>query len=181
LQDIVDALLPQVYAAANAGYIDVERLAVSGQSYGGYSTAAVVSQTQLFRAAIPVNGVYDLAGVYGGLDVQGNSPFIRWAEKDQGRMGESPWANPLRYIMNSPYYRIDRIRTPMLIIAGEGDGTVPYTQSKQLFVGLRRLERPALLAIYPGEGHGIDGWSAAHAADASRRMVEFLRKHLGHP
>ncbi len=180
-QDIVDALLPQVYAAAQAGYIDVERLAVSGQSFGGYSAAAIVSQTRLFRAAIPVNGVYDLAGIYGGLDVQGNSPFIRWAEKDQARMGESPWANPLRYIVNSPYYRVDRIRTPMLIMAGEGDGVVPYAQSKQLFVGLRRLERPAQLALYPGEGHAIDGWSIAHAADASRRMVEFLRKHLGEP
>src|SRR3546814_14046958 len=68
LQHMVDVLLPQVYAAANAGYIDIERLAISGQSYGGYSTASIVSQTKLFRAGIPVNGTYDLAGFYGGLD-----------------------------------------------------------------------------------------------------------------
>src|SRR3546814_6844438 len=73
LQHMVDVLLPQVYAAANAGYIDTERLAISGQSYGGYSTASIVSQTNLFRAGIPVNGTYDLAGFYGGLDEQGNS------------------------------------------------------------------------------------------------------------
>src|SRR3546814_3285814 len=95
---MVDVLLPQVYAAANAGYIDIERLAISGQSYGGYSTASIVSQTNLFRAGIPVNGTYDLAGFYGGLDEQGNSHWIRWAEKGQGRMGDSPWANPQRYI-----------------------------------------------------------------------------------
>src|SRR3546814_12059715 len=40
-------------------------------------------------------------------------------------MGDSPWANPQRYISNSPYYRIDRIRTPLLIVAGNKDTTVP--------------------------------------------------------
>ncbi|WP_411833874.1 prolyl oligopeptidase family serine peptidase [Pseudoxanthomonas mexicana] len=177
-QDITDALLPQVYALANAGYIDIGRLAVSGQSYGGYSTAAVVSTTNLFRAAIPVNGTFDLAGFYGGMDGRGSSFMTHWAEKGQGRMGEPPWENIQRYITNSPYYRIDRIHTPMLIIAGEKDNAVGFEESKRLFVGLRRMNRPAQLAIYPGEGHVISEWSVAHAADASRRMVEFLRRHL---
>lgn len=179
LQHMVDVLLPQVYAAANEGYIDINRLAVSGQSYGGYSTAAIVSQTNLFRAAIPVNGTYDLAGFYGDMDAQGNSHWIRWAEKGQGRMGQSVWDNPLRYIANSPYYRIDRINTPMLIVAGEKDTTVPFHEAKRLFVGLRRLEKPAQLAIYPGEGHVIHSWSPESAADVSERMVRFLDKHLG--
>ncbi|MCD9032120.1 prolyl oligopeptidase family serine peptidase [Luteimonas sp. Y-2-2-4F] len=177
-QDITDALLPQVYALANAGYVDIGRLAVSGQSYGGYSTAAVVSTTHLFRAAIPVNGTFDLAGFYGGMDGRGSSFMTHWAEKGQGRMGEPPWENVQRYIANSPYYRIDRIRTPLLIVAGENDNAVPFEESKRLFVGLRRLERPAQLAIYPGEGHVVSDWSVAHAADASRRMVDFLRRHL---
>jgi len=180
-QDITDALLPQVYALANAGYIDIRRLAVSGQSYGGYSTAAVVSTTNLFRAGIPVNGAFDLAGFYGGMDGRGSSFMTHWAEQGQGRMGEPPWKNVQRYIANSPYYRIDRIHTPLLIVAGEKDNAVPFEESKRLFVGLRRLERPAQLAIYPGEGHVISEWSVTHAADASRRMVEFLRKHLELP
>lgn len=177
-QDMTDILLPQVYALANAGYIDIRRLAVSGQSYGGYSTAAIVSSTNLFRAGIPVNGVFDLGANYGGMDAQGSSFPIQWSEKGQGRMGETPWDNPLRYVVNSPYYRIDRIRTPLLIVAGEGDSAVPYRQSTAFFVGLRRLERPAQLAVYPGQGHGIGEWSLEHAVDVSRRMVEFLRKHL---
>lgn len=177
-QDITDALLPQVYALANAGYIDIRRLAVSGQSYGGYSTAAVVSTTNLFRAGIPVNGTFDLAGFYGSMDGRGSSFMTHWAEKGQGRMGEPPWENVQRYIANSPYYRIDRIHTPLLIVAGEKDSAVPFEESKRLFVGLRRLERPAQLAVYPGEGHVISDWSVAHAADVSRRMVEFLRRHL---
>lgn len=181
IQQMVDILLPQVYAAANAGYIDMGRLAVSGQSYGGYSTGAIVSQTHLFRAGIPVNGLFDLMSSYGRMDEMGDSHGVRWSEAGQGRMGDSPWANPQRYIDNSPYYRADRIRTPLLIVAGERDTTVPYEESKKLFVALRRMERPAQLAIYPGEGHVISTWSVAHAADVSQRMVEFLRKHLGAP
>lgn len=181
LQDMTDVLLPQVYALADAGWIDIRRLAISGQSYGGYSTAAIVSSTNLFRAAIPVNGLYDLGNRYAEMDSQGNSHPVQWAEKGQGRMGESVWDDPLRYVSNSPFYRLDRIRTPLFIVAGERDNAVPFEQSTGLFVGLRRLERPAQLAVYPGQGHVISEWSLQHAVDASRRMVEFLRRYLGEP
>lgn len=180
-EQMTDEVLAQAYAVAEAGYVDINRLAVSGQSYGGYSTASIVSHTKLFRAGIPVNGSFDLASFYGGMDDSGNSHWIRWAEKGQGRMGEHPWINPERYIDNSPYYRVDRIDTPLLIVAGEKDSTVPYEESKKLFVGLRRLERPVQLAIYPGEGHVIATWSKVNAVDVSKRMIDFLDKHLGKP
>lgn len=180
-EQMTDEVLAQAYAVADAGYVDINRLAVSGQSYGGYSVGSIVSHTKLFRAAIPVNGMFDLASFYGGMDDAGNSHWINWAEKGQGRMGETPWVNPQRYIDNSPFYRIDRIYTPLLIVAGEKDSTVPYEESKKLFVGLRRLERPVQLAIYPGEGHVISTWSTESAVDVSQRMVEFLDKHLRAP
>ncbi len=178
---MTDEVLAQAYAAAHAGYIDIDRLAVSGQSYGGYSTGSIVSHTNLFRAGIPVNGPFDLASFYASMADEGDSFWIRWAEQGQGRMGDSPWANPQRYVDNSPYYRAERIRTPLLIVAGESDDAVPYSESKKLFVGLRRLNRPVQLAIYPGEGHVIAEWSTAHAVDVSQRMVDFLDKHLRRP
>ena len=178
-EQMTDEVLAQAYAVADAGYVDIDRLAVSGQSYGGYSTASIASHTKLFRAAIPVNGTFDLASFYAGMDDGGSSHWIRWAEKGQGRMGEPPWVNPQRFMDNSPFYRIDRIHTPMLIVAGEKDSTVPYEESKKLFVGLRRLDRPAQLAIYPGQGHVIATWATESAVDVSRRMVAFLDKHLG--
>jgi dipeptidyl aminopeptidase/acylaminoacyl peptidase len=177
-QQMTDEVLAQVYAAGDAGYIDIDRLAVSGQSYGGYSTGSIVSHTNLFRAAIPVNGCFDLAAFYGGMQDSGNSLWMRWAEKGQGRMGDSPWANPARFIDNSPYYRLDRIRTPLLIVAGSADEIVAYQESKKFFVGLRRMDRPVQLVVYPGEGHVISTWSTANAVDVSQRMVDFLDKHL---
>lgn len=178
-EQMTDEVLAQAYAVADAGYVDINRLAVSGQSYGGYSTASIVSHTNLFRAGIPVNGTFDLAAHYSHMQDTGDSHAIRWAEKGQGRMGDSPWVNPQRYIDNSPFYRVDRIRTPLFLVAGEQDDTVPYEESKKLFVGLRRLGRSVQLAIYPGEGHVISTWSRSNAIDVSQRMVEFLGKHLG--
>jgi dipeptidyl aminopeptidase/acylaminoacyl peptidase len=67
----------------------------------------------------------------------------------------------------------------MLIVHGEED--MAYRDAQKLFSALRRLDRPAQLASYAGEGHVIYEWRRAAAADAARRMVEFYRRHLGNP
>jgi dipeptidyl aminopeptidase/acylaminoacyl peptidase len=177
-KQMVDSLLPQVYHAAELGYIDIERVALSGQSYGGYSTALIASQTNLFRAGIPVNGVFDIAGSYGRIDDNSSSINITWSESSQGRMGVHPWAGLARYLENSPYYRADRIYTPLLLLSGEGDTRVPSEESRRMFTALRRLDKPVQLALYAGQGHVISEWTPALAVDAARRSVEFLRKHL---
>lgn len=181
IKQMVDSLLPQVYRAAELGYIDIRRVALTGGSYGGYGTAAIVSQTNLFRAAIPVNGAYDLGGNYARIGDDGFPKNSAWAESGQGRMGAHPWANVLRYIENSPYYRADKILTPMLIVAGEDDSTVDSDESKRLFVALRRLNRSVELLVYPGQGHSPGSWSQAAAIDMYQRVIEFLRKHLCEP
>lgn len=176
IQEMLDVVLPQVYRAAELGYIDVRRLAVGGQSFGGYGTASIVSGTNLFRAAIAVSGIYDLAGTYGHMDENGGSFWIGWSEGGQARMGTHPWANLRRYLENSPYYRADRIFTPLLIIHGTDDNA--YHDAQKLFSALRRLDRPAELASYPGQDHVVYEWTRSSAIDAAQRMVDFLNRHL---
>ena len=122
-------ILPQVYRAAELGYIDIGRVAVAGQSYGGYCTAALVSTTNLFRAAVAVSGIYDLASNYGYCG-RATTALIEWSEKGQGRMGQPPWSDLRRYLDNSPYYRADRIRTPLLIIHGREDPACPVNEAE---------------------------------------------------
>ncbi len=177
MQEMVDVLLPQVYKAAELGYVDVARLALSGQSFGGYGTAAIVSRTNLFRAAVAVSGIYDLPGTYGHLLEDGAAFWIGWSENGQARMGTHPWANLRRYIDNSPYYQADKIFTPLLIVHGDHDHA--YHDGQKLFAALRRLDRQAELASYAGQGHVIYEWTRSAAIDAAQRMVAFYRKHLG--
>jgi len=179
IQEMTDAVLAQVYRAADLGYSDIDRLAIMGQSYGGYSTAAIVTQTQLFRAAMALDGMYDLGSVYGWMDRAGGSANFVWAESSQGRMGTHPWANLQRYVMNSPYYLADKIHTPLLLIHGRKDDACPVQEAEKMFNALKRLEREAELAVYDGEGHVPGEWALVNAVDASQRMLDFLARHLG--
>jgi dipeptidyl aminopeptidase/acylaminoacyl peptidase len=173
IDEMLDSLMPQIYRAAELGLVDPTRLALQGNSFGGYGTAAIATQTNLFRAAVPTNGIYDLVGyTYFGAPA-GN---IAWTEDRQPRVGDHLWAAPLRYIRASPLYAVDKITTPMLIMQGGDDWLRP--QAEVLFTALKRLDKPAQLAIYEGCGHWIEAWPTAQAIAATERILEFYGRHL---
>ncbi len=174
--EMVDVLLPQALRAAELGYVDPSRLGVIGQSYGGYGAASIVTRTNIFRAAVPISGIFDLFGTYGRIDVDGEGFWLAWSESGQARMGDHPWADVRRYLDNSPYYHADRIHTPVLIVHGTADDA--YHDAGKLFTALRRLGRPAQLASYLEQGHVIRSWRREAAVDAARRIVEFFDRHL---
>lgn len=173
VDEMVDSMMPQIYRAAEKGFIDVNRLALQGNSFGGYATAAIVTQTNLFRAAVPTNGPYDL--ISGTYD-KPPSGSIAWTENRQPRLGTHLWAAPLKYIAASPVYLVDKINTPMLIMQGGDDGF--KDQAEELFVALKRLDKPAQLAIYAGGGHWIGVWPHKQAVAGTQRILDFYEKHL---
>lgn len=176
IDEMVDSLLPQVYRAGEKGLVDITRLALHGNSFGGYATAAIVSQTNLFRAGIPTNGLYDLVSfAYSGRLPDGN---VAWAEDRQPRLGAPLWSAPQKYLAASPVYVADKIKTPLLILQGGNDGF--KLQSEQLFAALRRLDKPAQLGIYAGGGHWLAAWPRQQAIDATQSVLEFLGRHLDH-
>jgi dipeptidyl aminopeptidase/acylaminoacyl peptidase len=178
IQEMADAILAQVYRAADRGDVDITRVAVMGQSYGGYSTAAMITQTNLFRAAIALDGLYDLPGDYARMGAGGSTFNFIWSETGQGRMGTHPWADLRRYLANSPYYQADKIHTPFLLVHGKKDETCPVEGAEKMFNALKRLNRTAELAIDDGEGHVPGDWSLVNAVDATERMVAWLSKHV---
>jgi len=181
IQEMGDAILAQVYRSAALGHTDTSRVAIMGQSYGGYSTAAMITQTNLFRAAIALDGLYDLAGDYARMGPGGNTFNFVWSETGQGRMGTHPWADLRRYLANSPYYQADKIHTPFLIIHGKKDDTCPVEGAEKMYDALKRLDRTAELALYDGEGHVPGDWSLVNAVDATQRMVDWYAKYLMNP
>jgi len=155
IQELGETILPQIYHSADLGYTDINRVAIMGTSYGGYGTAAMLTQTNLFRAGIAMGGDYDLGGDYGHMDPDGVIDFALY-EGGQTRMGTHPWADLKRYVTNSPFYQADKINTPLLLIHGEDDPTCPVEESRKMFAALKRLGKRLNLPPMRREDTGQD-------------------------
>lgn len=178
MQDLLKTVMPAVDRAVDLGIADPEKLGVMGHSYGGYSTLSLIVQTTRFRAAVDSAGPGDLISAYGEMDKDGSAFGIGWSETGQGGMEGTPWQFRDRYIENSPIFYLDRVVTPLLIVQGELDNTVPHTQAEEVFVGLRRLGKEVEYAKYAGEEHWEGTWSAANAEDYWSRVIEWFDQYL---
>jgi dipeptidyl aminopeptidase/acylaminoacyl peptidase len=144
----VDLMKGLDFALAKYPFIDGSRMAAAGGSYGGYMMDWFASHTNgRFKCIISHAGVYDLVSEYGATE---ELWFPEW------EMRGTPWTNPAMYARWSPNDfagDFGKYKTPMLIITGERDFRVPYTQSLELFTALRRQGVPAKLVVFPDEGH----------------------------
>ena len=143
--DIMDGV---DYALKKYPYIDGARMAAAGGSYGGYLADWIATHTGRFKAIISHAGVYDLTSMYATEE-------FWFPEHD---MPGTPWTNPEGYRRWAPATyaaEFGKFKTPMLVIDGELDFRVPYTQSLELFNTLQRQDVPSKLVIFPDEGHWV--------------------------
>jgi dipeptidyl aminopeptidase/acylaminoacyl peptidase len=137
------------FAIANYKFIDGDRVAAAGGSYGGYMVDWIAGHTGRFKALISHAGPYDKASMYGGTEEL-------WFEERE--MAGEPWTNPESYRKWSPSTyaaEFGKYKTPTLVIGGELDFRIPYTQDLQFFTALQRQGVPSKLVIFPDEGHWV--------------------------
>ena len=127
-------------------YVDAERMAAAGGSYGGYMVDWMLGHTNRFKALISHAGVFDLRSMAGATE---ELWFPIW------EFHGMPWENPELYAKWSPSYYVNEFKTPTLVIHGELDYRVPYTQGLQLYTSLQLQKVPSKLLVYPDEGHWI--------------------------
>jgi dipeptidyl aminopeptidase/acylaminoacyl peptidase len=182
LRPLAEDVLAAVDAAAAQGLIDGRRIAAYGHSYGGYAALGLAATTRRFSAIIASAGIYDLAADYGHFELRtdylgtGISPSSGgYFEGDQGRMGGPPWTDPQRYISSSPYYSIDKVTAPVMLIHGDID-SVPVTEADRALFALYRLGKDAKLLRYAGEGHYIV--SPANLRHQWDEIFRFLDEHV---
>jgi dipeptidyl aminopeptidase/acylaminoacyl peptidase len=135
-------------AIAKYPFIDKTRLAAAGGSYGGYMADWLATHTDRFKAIISHAGVYDKVSMYATEEL--------WFEEHD--MQGTPWTAPENYKKWSPSTyaaELGKYKTPTLVVAGERDYRVPYTQSLELFSALQRQGVPSKLLIFPDEGHWV--------------------------
>lgn len=134
------------HIVAEMPYADGSRMTAAGGSYGGYMVDWLLGHTQRFKALISHSGVYDLASEFGATE---ELWFPLW------EFGGTPWDKADLYTKWSPSTYAKEFHTPTLVIQGELDFRVPYTQSLQLFTALQLQKVPSKLLVFPDEGHWI--------------------------
>jgi dipeptidyl aminopeptidase/acylaminoacyl peptidase len=136
------------YTLKKYPFTDGTRMAAAGGSYGGYMADWIDTHTGRFKAIISHAGVYDLTSMYATEELWFN-------EHDTPG---TPWGNPEAYKKWSAVTyagELGKFKTPTLVIAGENDFRVPYTQSLEFFSALQRQGVPSKLVVFPDEGHWI--------------------------
>ena len=169
-------IVPGVQSLIAKGFVKEDGVGIQGQSWGGYQTAYIITQTNLFRAAMAGAPVANMTSAYGGIRWESGNSRTSQYEHGQSRIGGSPWEFPTRYIENSPLFYADRIRTPLFIMHNDADGAVPWYQGIEMFIAMRRLGKEAYLINYNGDAHNPR--RRANQRDMDIKMQQFFDHHL---
>jgi len=142
--DYQDVIAAMDHAVAE-GWVDPGRMGVFGWSYGGMMTNHVITRTDRFKAAVTGASATLYMANYG------HDQYQRWWEEELGL----PWLEENREKWNriSPFFRLDQVKTPTLVVGGEQDWNVPIINSEQLYIALKRQGVPTELVVYPDQGH----------------------------
>jgi dipeptidyl aminopeptidase/acylaminoacyl peptidase len=151
---------------AKLPYVDANRMGAMGWSYGGYMMDWFEGHTDRFKAIASMMGVFDLRSMAGATE---ELWFPEWDLKGD------PW-NSQQYVKFSPSYFVQNFKTPCLVISGEQDFRVPYTQSLQMFTSLQKMNVPSRLIIYSNAGHWPSWYEMALYYTAH---LEWFHKYLG--
>ena len=160
------------------GLVDGKKLGVEGQSYGGYATNMLITQTDRFAAAVNISGKVDI------ISFLGDSPKIgvrnyNAAEEGQDRIGATLWEQPQKYVAHSAIMFADRIKTPLLMLTGKQDWNVPDTNEREMYYALRRLGKEAVWVQYARGGHGAGrAGTVDDFKDHWQRMFDWFATHF---
>lgn len=157
-------------------WVDSTKLAIQGQSWGGYQVAHLITRTNMYAAAWSGAPVVNMTSAYGGIRWQTGLNRQFQYERTQSRIGATLWENLDLYIENSPLFHLDKVNTPVVIMHNDEDGAVPWYQGIEMFTALRRLEKPVWMLNYNGDAHNLV--KRENRKDIQRRQQQFFDHYL---
>jgi dipeptidyl aminopeptidase/acylaminoacyl peptidase len=150
-------------------WIDRDRLGIEGGSYGGQLTAWIITQTNMFKAAIPNRSIINLVSYnYTTYYNQYEQMEFGVRPHQQDLMDELWKRSSLRYAA--------QVHTPTLLVHGENDNDVPIGESEQFYIALKDVGVETVLVRYPREGHGLR--EPKHIVDLMDRSIAWYERHF---
>jgi len=167
--------MPDLMAAVDyvieQGYVDPNRLGVTGGSYGGYMTNWVIGHTDRFKAAVTQRCVSDLYSFFGTSDIGFHFGAYEW--------GGVPWEARETYVRLSPITYVENMKTPLLIIHSEEDYRCPIAQAEQLFISLKKLGREVEFVRFPNENHNLSrSGKPKHRVERLQYILGWFQRYL---
>ncbi|HSL72560.1 MAG TPA: prolyl oligopeptidase family serine peptidase [Longimicrobiales bacterium] len=170
------AVIPAVKAAIATGVVDEKNVGLWGHSWGGYQTSFLVTQTNIFKAAIAGAPLTDMVSMYSSVYWNTGGANQAIFESSQGRFKGNFIENYDAYIRNSPAFHANKVTTPLIILHNDKDGAVDFNQGITYFNTLRQLGKQVILLEYVGENHGLA--RPVNQRDYATRMSEWFDHHL---
>lgn len=167
--EAMDVLYGTQAAMRRNPWIDRDRIGVEGGSYGGQLSCWLITQTNLFRAAIP------LASITNNISYNYMTYYNMYEEMEWGMRPHQ--ANLMDVLWErSALKHVAKAKTPAMLVHGENDNDVPIAESEQFYIALRDAGVPAILVRYPREGHGLR--EPKHVVDLMDRSVRWYEKYF---
>jgi dipeptidyl aminopeptidase/acylaminoacyl peptidase len=150
-------------------WIDRDRLGIEGTSYGGQLSAWLITQTNIFKAAIPTAAITNIIS-YNYMTYYNQYEAMEWGVyPHQGNLMDTLLQrSALRHVANA--------RTPTMMVHGENDNDVPIAEAEQFYVALKDVGTETIMVRYPREGHGIR--ESKHIVDWIDRSIRWYEGHF---
>lgn len=169
----VKCVVPAVNAVRAMGFSN-GRFGLWGGSFGGYATSYLITQTDIFAAAVSRATPPELFRNW----ASGRDRDSRNIETGQARMGGGPFDYPERYLSQSAFFQLDKVNTPVLIVHGERDQTILFGEGEMMFYALRQLNKPASFVIYTYGDHSPTRGSRPDTLDFYARLLDWFDRYL---
>jgi dipeptidyl aminopeptidase/acylaminoacyl peptidase len=169
-------MVPAVKAAVATGVVDAKKIGITGHSWGGYQTSFLVTQTDVFAAAVAGAPLTNMVSMYSLIYKNSGGGNMAIFESSQGRFKGGYWDNWDAYYRNSPVFFAKNVKTPLMILHNDRDGAVDFTQGVEYYNTLRRLGKPVIMLQYTGENHGLA--RRPNQRDYTARMKEYFDHYL---
>ncbi|HYR22684.1 MAG TPA: S9 family peptidase [Chthoniobacterales bacterium] len=142
----VDVMKGLDYVEKTYPFIDKNREAALGASYGGYMANWILGHTNRFKCIVSHDGTFNAESAYGTTE---EIWFMNW------EFGGPPWKKRDVYRKWSPHEYAQNFKTPTLVVHGQNDYRIDVSQGFDLFTTLQVLKVPSKMLYFPDEGHWV--------------------------
>lgn len=156
--------------------VDDHNIGIAGLSYGGYETGLALGNSKYFKTGVAGVMVSDLVSLALSNSEINTTPNYMRVENQQFRMNSNVFDDWKNYWEHSPIYYLKSVEATVLIWTGLKDKNVPPSQSKMFFLGLKRLQKKAVLLEYENETHNM--MNPANQLDLNVKIWQWFDYHL---